>query len=339
MKQGLLFLGLIAGISASAQITIDDTLYVGDAIVYYNLDSNATNLAATTGAAVTWDYSTIAGYNGSPTHADDITAASGTAYASDYSTANYCEELTDGVWTFFTNDDALDETHVHGFVYNDGTTEFIITYEVDDLKAMVYPMNLSDTYTDPIEGTASIPTLGNVAVTGDATVTADGTGTLLIGTNTYSNVIRIHTDEESSGTFFGQTIVISRESFVYYDLSSANPMPIFRHDAVEADLDAGGLYGFSAIYSKDQVSNFVGMEKNEAVAFSVYPNPSTDVITIETPSATSQISIVNSNGQVVKSISSTQLKETVDVSSLESGIYIVTVSFDGTTSSQSITIR
>jgi hypothetical protein len=339
MKHAILFLGLIGGFAANAQLTIDDTLYTGDAIAYYTLDSNAADLAAITGAGVTWDYSLIAGYNGITPNSDDVVDAASTSYSTDFPTTNYCEQLTGGVWTFFSNDDATDRVMVDGFVYDDGTTTFTVAYNVDNLIALQYPVNLSDTWTDPIEGTATIPAVGSVDVVGQAIITCDGTGTLKIGTNTYPNVIRVHVDEESEGTFFGQTIIMTRESFVYYDLDATNPMPIFRHDAVYADLDAGGIYGFSAVYSKDQVTNFVGMENSTEVAFNVYPSPATDVITVETGAENAEVSILNAAGQIVRNITATSPKEVVDISSLDPGIYVVKVKVGTSVGSKSITIK
>lgn len=338
MKKGLLLLAIGFGTVASAQsLTIDDTLSTGDSRAYYPLDSNAVNLSGTTGAGVTWNYSTIAGYNGVTPSTNTVVVASSTAWAADYPISDYCEDFENGVRTFFRN--VGTDVLVDGFVYNDGTNEFIVTYDVDELKALSFPMSMGSTYTDPISGTAAIPLVGDVSVTGEATVTADGTGTLTIGTNSYTNVIRVHTDEESSGTFFGQNITLIRRSYVYYDLDDANDMPIFRHDEVIADLDAGGTYGFQAVYSKDQVTNYVGTEEADMTQFSVYPNPATDVLNIVVPEGVTEMTIVNSLGQVVNTYLLPQGTITLNTSDFATGVYLVKAKSSNGITTRKVTIK
>lgn len=59
----------------------------------------------------------------------------------------------------------------------------------------------------------------------------------------------------------------------------------------------------------------------------VYPNPTTDNLTIETPDK-STIEILNIEGQIVKTIFSDSKTTSIDLSNLSSGVYIVTVKTD-----------
>jgi hypothetical protein len=323
MKQCLLIIGLLLGLSSQAQLTTANQLSIGDTRDYFSLDSNATNYAAVTGTAVTWDYADIAGYFGMPANTNNIIDPATGSFAADFPSTTLQEEFDNGVQTFFNN--VGSDVIVDGFVYSEAGNDFIVAYDIDALLALQLPMNVTDTYTDPIDGTATIPLAGAVAMTGSATVTCDGSGTLIIGAYTYSNCIRIHTVENTSGTALGQTIDITRESFVYYDLDDANPMPIFRHDRVTADLDAGGIYGFSAISSKDAVTNYVSFEADEVNELSVYPNPATDVLNISFDGEVTQLTIMNASGQVVYTNNAIQKPETINISDFEAGVYLVQI--------------
>ena len=337
MKHGLLFIGLLLGLSSQAQLTTANLLSIGDMRDYYSLDSNAANLAAVTGTGVTWDYSNIGGYFGSSANTNEVIDPASGSFATDFPGSAMQEEFNNGVQTFFNN--VGSEVIVDGFVYTEASNDFVVIYGTDPLVALSLPMNVSDSYTDAIEGSAEIPLAGTVAMTGDADITCDGSGTLMIGSNTYSNVIRIHTLEETSGTALGQDIFITRESFVYYDLDDANPMPIFRHDRVEADLDAGGIYGFSAVYSKDNVTNYVNIDDAEFDQLSVYPNPATDVVNISFEGNATQLTVMNAAGQIVYTSNNVQNLETINVSDFESGIYLVQVATETGVITKKVTVK
>lgn len=73
------------------------------------------------------------------------------------------------------------------------------------------------------------------------------------------------------------------------------------------------------------VTKTLGTKEFNAAAFSVYPNPVTDVATIETKGAEiKSVTVVNTLGQTVF----TGTSDKVDMSQLQSGIYMVKVQFD-----------
>ncbi len=68
-----------------------------------------------------------------------------------------------------------------------------------------------------------------------------------------------------------------------------------------------------------------GIMELKSSQISIYPNPATDKITIET-SATqgqSQLSIMNLDGQEVRTRQITQAKTQLDISGLPGGVYFV----------------
>jgi hypothetical protein len=325
MKTPLLLLGICASIAGTAQtITIDDTLSTGDAMTYFVLDSNATAYEDITGEDVTWNYDNIAAY-AIPSNDNNVIDGADSDFADEFPMARYTEAFENSVQTYFTNNDGASQVVVHGFVFQELSNDFVIKYDVDPLISYQFPMNFGDTYTDAIEGAAVVPLAGEIEIAGEATITADGTGILKLGGTDYANVIRVHTVEVSEGIILGTPAIITRESYVYYDIASFN-MPIFVHATILAELGAGGDFGFTAVYGKDEITDYVGIEEetNTPVSLSIYPNPvAVPFATVSVSEGTSKLTILNSVGQVVQIINNPQTIEKIDISGLDRGVYFV----------------
>jgi hypothetical protein len=325
MKTPLLLLGICASVAGTAQtIELEDTLSTGDAMTYYVLDSSATNLEGITGADVVWDYNSVGAYM-IPPNDNNVINREDSDFAADFPDARYTEAFDNSVQTYFTNNDGASQVIVHGFVFQELSNDFIIKYDADPLIALQLPMNLGDSYTDDIEGTATVPLAGDISISGEASIEADGIGTLKMGGTDYANVIRVHTTEVSEGIILGSPATITRESFVYYDIDNFN-MPIFIHATVLAELGAGGDFGFTAVYAKDEITDYVGLEEESTtpVDLSIYPNPvAGSFTTVSTSQGTEKLTIMNSVGQVVRVINNPQTSEQIDVSDLGRGVYFV----------------
>jgi hypothetical protein len=341
MKTPLLLLGIsISFLGAAQSITLSDTLSTGDATAYYVLDSNVVDLAGVTGAAVTWDYSAIGAYDMAPNN-NNVINRTASAYAADFPTARYSEDFENSVKTFFTNVPGSSEVHVQGFVYIDGSNTIKIKYDDDALISQKLPMDLGDTYTDAISGSAVVAAFPAIDIDGEATVVADGTGTLKVGGNTYTDVIRVHTTEFTEGTAFGGPLEITRESYVYYDIASQN-MPIFMHIFVELDAGSFGVFGFKATYGKDMITDYVGVNDilNTTAELSIYPNPVVgNIATISTEAGTQSIQILNTIGQVVLTVNNPAVLEEVNVADLKSGVYFVQATKNGTVQTSKFVVK
>lgn len=333
MKTPLLLLGICASFYGTAQtIELADTISAGNSMDYFVLDSNANAYSAVIGAGSVWDYSEVGGY-GLAANTNDVILKDASTFATDFPTATYAENFENSVNTFFSNDAGSNQVIVHGFVFQELSNDFIIKYDTDPLISYKFPMNLGDSYTDPIAGTATVPLAGDIDIEGEATVTADGTGTLKVGDATYSNVIRVHTTEVSEGMILGSAAVITRESYVYYDIDNFN-MPVFIHATVLAELGLGGDFGFTAVYSRDEVTEYANVDvaNSSDINLSVYPNPATgDFTTITNPEEAESMTILNALGEVVYTVNAPSMTETINVANLANGIYFVQTTKAGTT--------
>lgn len=78
----------------------------------------------------------------------------------------------------------------------------------------------------------------------------------------------------------------------------------------------------TAVYSEDCI---LSLEENNTLMFSVYPNPTQDVLYIESQQQIEKVKIYNLQGQLIKDGSSNKL----DVSKFKTGLYFVEVTVDG----------
>jgi hypothetical protein len=329
MKKTFLLLSISAFSIANAQsISVNDTLTTGDKTSYFEADNTAPNQDATAGAGVTWDYSTL-----SPTtqNAASVKDSIIDNTNTDYPDAYHQEQFDGGINVFFTNTPT--EVTSYGFIFDLNGQNATVKYDVDPMQSAVFPMAFGSTdYTDVIDGHLLAVAAGqsfNIVVAGTATIKADGTGTLILGGTTFTNVLRIKTIEVLDGTvpaipfvFAGGPVTITRTSYAYYSLSDSK-LPVFLHGELNAIVPTQpDVLQINVWSSVDLSSN--GIDTDEIVSISIFPNPATELISIESNNATS-IHIFNTVGQVVYSNLNPSTIQSVDVSTFETGIYIVEV--------------
>jgi len=80
-------------------------------------------------------------------------------------------------------------------------------------------------------------------------------------------------------------------------------------------------------YSSCYINIMLGIERQEVWNFKIYPNPFSDRITIENiKKGNFELAIINSMGQVVREMKTTSIRETIDLSELNSGLYMLRIS-------------
>lgn len=339
MKKTFLLLSISAFSFANAQsITVSDTLRTGDKINYFEAVTTAPNLDATVGANVTWDYSTLALANTNGAVKDSVINNVNPVY----SNAFHQEQFDGGVNVFFTN--TVTEVTNYGFIFDLNGQNATVKYDVDPMQAMVFPMALgSSDYTDNISGeiiTAIAPLPVNIS--GTATIKADGTGTLILGATTFIDVIRIKTIEILNGTvpavipvIGGQPVEITRTSYAYYSLSNSR-LPVLLHGELNAVVPTQADINEVNVWSSVNLATG-GISSDKIISSSIFPNPASEMVSIETTNSTS-ISVFNAVGQVVYSNLNPTSIETVDVSKFESGIYIVEIKNNKTITTEKLII-
>jgi hypothetical protein len=73
----------------------------------------------------------------------------------------------------------------------------------------------------------------------------------------------------------------------------------------------------------------IGVESSVFETFKYYPNPVVNTLTVEAKNTISNISIYNIVGQQVQLVSPNSLKTTINMDTLNHGVYFVTITIDG----------
>lgn len=305
MKRLLLLPALTAlSLSAWAQAdyTNSDEAAVGTTGVLYVVDSNATNYAATTGSGVTWDYSSIGGYNGE-TRDIAITDATMHTNASDFPTATHALSIEDFITNFYSV--TATEKQMKGFLYNEPTFgELKAIFEDNNAHQLDYPFSLGNTITDDFSGSMNyvyvIPQSN--AATGSIGVEYDGNGTLMLEGTTLTDVIRLKVIDTTSFTSPLGEVEFIREQYEYYHFATSN-LPVFVHATV--NISGPIELDFSLVMSHVDPSVDLGVEEvTELNKVSVYPNPNNGEFNINVSTTGAQkldIQVMNAIGQVVES--------------------------------------
>ncbi len=313
------------GLGAYAQPTLNagnNATIAGESQTYYIADSNAVDYASTTGAGVTWDYSSLWMYG--QTADNDVTASSNT----DFPSSAISDNLENSLDIYRNN--YADSIVAQGYVLTiPGMGNATVTL-TDELRLMEYPFTYGNSFTDDLDGEASVAISPfPVPYSGSIVVEADGYGTLELGTTTFNNVLRVKVSETSSAdaTLLGAGVIpIIRTQYFYYEPGTSK-FPVLMY----VTMDINGTVS-SAVYSSISLPAN-NIEENTLSAFNLSPNPANNMVNINVSSETSssaQMNILSSVGQVISS-ENVQLNKGNNVirknlDGLSSGIYFVRIS-------------
>lgn len=341
MKKLLLVSAVMAGAGASAQtFTAADTLAPGMSTTFYVMDSNAVSMSGVTGTGVTWDYSSLYGVAGVSSNTDVVTSASTAPFSSEFTEAEYNDDLATFASIYFSN--SADSTTVYGYVFTLDAYEVVMHHTLNPLKALTYPISVGSTYSDVTAGVVDVNSgTATGTTTGTANVSVDGFGTLKVGSDTYTNVIRVKLVENISTSitvfpFPADNGTVTRTVYSYYQLAT-DKQAIFMHGSVVV---ASTLINdsFTSVYYAG-LPNYAGLAQQNAGNFTLYPNPSNNVVSITTGGNAQKLNIFNTAGQVMTSIINPTATETVDVSAFTPGMYIVQVTSNGVVTEDKLIIE
>jgi Secretion system C-terminal sorting domain len=240
----------------------------------------------------TWNYATLIA---SPTilgTATTVPAVTAPFYSS-FPTANFCIKIS----TSFNGVDYINynlaKLNSSGLENLGSTSSGGITEQFIDTQFSPLPLTYSTTYTDVYQSTTDDTPSSNID-------TYDAYGTLTTPYGTFTNVIRV----KSVG-----------ENFTGYSWFKANPYtPLLDIDVENA---TGSVSSVSLYQSTNLDTNQVFSDRS----ILLYPNPTSDFITIDTKENYSEIKITDLLGKTV--FETKQNDSKIDLSFLETGFYII----------------
>lgn len=206
---------------------------------------------------------------------------------------------------------------ITGLVTPDATLNFI----TNNGTYISYPAAFGYSENDTAAGTFTSSS-GSGNFTGTIAITADAAGTLLIGSKTYSNVLRIKSVQNLNLTIFGFPVgSVSNTSYAYYD--NLHKFPLLNTTTAVVTFQ-GNPQTTNVAQALNETFLSVS-DVNLKEKMSIYPNPAKNFIRMkgDVPEG-SLISIYSLEGKIVKTIR--YKSGDIDISDLPVSSYFVEVS-------------
>jgi hypothetical protein len=321
MKKILLSLSVFTALATQAQLTqLNHTPSFWDPAFSINqCDTITSGVPGATGAGALWSYT--------PTVHTSMLKTYTTAYSTDASfnpaDAVVKSSSTDGA--YYRTNSATSLSYYGGNI-STGPITGVAKYTSPAIVA-AYPMALNTSTNSATSGNINItsPFPASLNFTGNCNALADATGTLVLPGRTYSDIIRLTTTQNLFAT--GATsATITLVTYDYYSEASAKA-PVL---SVQCSTVSSAL-GTSSQTITTLQQNYVTVGLNDArpvtTELSVYPNPASSVINFSTAGTEAyKVTVYDVTGKVVATELFEESKTKLNISSLNNGIYLYTVS-------------
>lgn len=161
------------------------------------------------GTGITWDFSTLV--NSGSTEVDSFLLPSATPYGATFPTADITDhEIYPGTnyYVYYHNNGSayqrIGNVQPDTVIYSDPADEF------------PYPLSYGNTFTDTYYASYHQNNGGLVHMSGVVTETADGSGTIILPTGTFSNVLRCSGVRNEHDTIFGTPTIYVTLKVTFY---------------------------------------------------------------------------------------------------------------------------
>jgi len=311
MKKTLLSLSILFSVAASAQLTqANHAPYVGNSFGTNQCDSVAPGAS---GAGVTWNYSTLNIHTASWAVKSFVSAASGnTLYPSATIAVGSATNNT-----YYYKPSATDLKYYGGNINANGVTA-TLNYSSPAIFA-TYPMSMGTSTTSATAGTVNVtaPFPTSFSFTGNCSVLADGTGTLVLPAKTFTNVMRVITSQTITAS-----INVNSVNYDYYAVGvTNNPILTIATSTISSLAGTSTQSIVTVLGNYDIVS--VNENQKSSIELSVFPNPATNFINFETTSTeAAKVIAFDVTGKAVVTEMLEMGKAKMNLSNLSSGIYI-----------------
>ncbi|MCC6180594.1 MAG: T9SS type A sorting domain-containing protein [Bacteroidia bacterium] len=318
MKKILLSLLSFSALTVSAQLTQSNHAFVaGD--TYSTVPCNTVGISpGAGGAGATWNYSVT------PSTTVTTNYAASTSTNTAYNPANIFVTAGSNNSSYYLASSTELKYFGGDMVINTFNLNFIYS---SPAYYAVYPMSLNTTTTVATSGsvTATAPLAGSGTFSGSCTVLADGTGTLVLPSKTFTDIIRVKTNQDIVATISSITATVNTEVYDYYS-PSASKAPILTINTSTIN----SIMGSSTQTFVTAISNYsvVGVNENQksTIELSVYPNPSSTVVNFETQSQEAySILAFDVTGRMISNAKFELGKAQLNLDNIAKGVYIYQV--------------
>ncbi|MBK7440884.1 MAG: T9SS type A sorting domain-containing protein [Bacteroidetes bacterium] len=288
---------------------------VGDEITFMEIQPEGLNSGAV-GANVTWDYSDIipTGFE----YGFTIVDAATTPQAASFPGANVAAD--NGLGSLGYSKITATEFTNYGSYAGD-----VLTYYDDPEEIFVFPLTFGTTNIDDLH--SNFFSGADWERSGTTTMEADGYGTLILPSGTYTDVLRVKVYQDYQDETDLLPTPIEYDFTLYYWFKEGYIGALFEY----FELNVGGAFPSETTAAALNAALPVGINASiNADKLSVSPNPVTDMVNIELPVAISntQVRVYNSLGQLVvnENLNPSGNIITLNMQDYTAGIYFVEVS-------------
>ena len=149
------------------------------------------------------------------------------------------------------------------------------------------------------------------------------------------------TEEYPEDAWFPVTIVFDLDAstptwHISINGNTVNDDPqVFAADAILGGIDFYSIDANNELYIDDVIfaEGSLGADDFNAAVFSVYPNPVVNTLNIQTADAVQNVTVYDVLGKVVMNVNPGVVSPSLDMSSLNAGVYLVNVTINGTSKS------
>lgn len=217
-----------------------------------------------------------------------------------------------------------------------GIGELLLSPNNSKLMLLPLPFSYGNTYTETVSTTV-ITGADTFVTTYQSTLTAVGTGTLLLPYSSYKNVlsvklIRIKSQTKNTAP---EGSVLTNTSYYYYT-------PGIRHHLFYTrQLFDTGLndYGPYTEFVSEQISSIESSQSMNLSTIKFEPNPAHDRVSVHNTQPGDIICLTNTLQQKVMEISAEDSDSTLELGNLSSGLYLISIQTKNGISSQKLFIN
>ena len=333
MKKNLLIAFLFTTSCLSAQTwTSADEVSPGDSSLYYLMDSTLDNQAGKIGSAQVWNYVSASTYSYDELALTRASDASFSLYSNFFPNATHDEYYDQTVHVFYSLSTSA-RTWYGMQIHDDKQGDLIVKF--DSFPDRTYPMTVGSSLSHTFSNAEVIIYPNNASkekrfpATGDFMSTCDGSGTLIIGDSSFSDVLRYYRRDSiiTDLGILGKARLV-RKQFEYLKSGRDFPLFIFTELKVKGALPLTIAYVQVLSQVKPKISLGMPVFLKSDDQLSVGPNPTSDLIRFTLPEGklANSISVYDQTGKTIPLDWHGGLS--IDVRTLPEGLYFLRVNME-----------
>lgn len=211
-------------------------------------------------------------------------------------------------------------------------------YEPTD-KLYALPLDFNDSYAGDFQWNISIPSMMYYGQNKSRESVVDGWGTLNLPNDATYEVLRVKSTVTGVDTFYveqiGNGFAVPSTVHEYKWLAKTEGLPVLQINTREI---FGGMEQITSVKYKYTPAP-TGIDASPEVAFSVYPNPAREMVTISNAPTGATLSIKDITGKTTYRSIIRNEQTTINTADFVSGVYIIEINNNGVVTNRKLVVN